>query len=309
MRITVLAGGIGGARFLRGLQGPAARRGDHRHRQHRRRHLGPRPARVPRPRHRDVHPRRRHQRGARLGSRGRDLHGQGRARGVRRRADVVRAGRQGHRHPPHPHAVAGRRLHAHRGHRGALRPLAARRAPAADVATTAPRRTSSSTTRPAAAAPDGTPLRTAIHFQEWWIRYRASLPAHGFVLVGIDAAQPGPDVIEAIMSADVVLLPAQQPGRLDRHDPAGARDRGRRARHRGARRRRLPHRRRRPGARHGRRLPAAPSASRPRPPPSRCTTGPGPQAASSTPGSSTPPTPRASRRWRPPASAATPSPR
>lgn len=61
------------------------------------------------------------------------------------------------------------------------------------------------------AAPDGSPLRTAIHFQEWWIRYRASLPAHDFALVGIDSARPGPDVLEAITSADVVLLPPSNP--------------------------------------------------------------------------------------------------
>jgi LPPG:FO 2-phospho-L-lactate transferase len=62
-----------------------------------------------------------------------------------------------------------------------------------------------------ATAPDGTALRTAIHFQEWWIRYRASLPAHGFALVGIDSAKPGPDVLEAIESADVVLFPPSNP--------------------------------------------------------------------------------------------------
>jgi LPPG:FO 2-phospho-L-lactate transferase len=62
-----------------------------------------------------------------------------------------------------------------------------------------------------ATAPDGSTLRTAIHFQEWWIRYGASLPAHGFVVVGIDTAKPGPDVIDAIMSADVVLFPPSNP--------------------------------------------------------------------------------------------------
>jgi LPPG:FO 2-phospho-L-lactate transferase len=60
-------------------------------------------------------------------------------------------------------------------------------------------------------SPDGTPLRVAIHFQEWWIRHRAALPAHGFVVVGIDSAKPGPDVIEAIATADVVLLPPSNP--------------------------------------------------------------------------------------------------
>jgi LPPG:FO 2-phospho-L-lactate transferase len=62
-----------------------------------------------------------------------------------------------------------------------------------------------------ATATDGTQLRTAIHFQEWWIRYRAGLPAHGFALVGIDAAKPGPDVVAAIMDADVVLFPPSNP--------------------------------------------------------------------------------------------------
>ena len=62
-----------------------------------------------------------------------------------------------------------------------------------------------------AQSPDGTPLRTAIHFQEWWIRYRAQLPAHAFVLVGVDSARPGPDVLDAILGADVVLLPPSNP--------------------------------------------------------------------------------------------------
>jgi LPPG:FO 2-phospho-L-lactate transferase len=62
-----------------------------------------------------------------------------------------------------------------------------------------------------ATADDGQPLRVAIHFQEWWIRYRASLPAHGFVVVGIDSAKPGPDVVDAIMGADLVLFPPSNP--------------------------------------------------------------------------------------------------
>ncbi len=62
-----------------------------------------------------------------------------------------------------------------------------------------------------ASGADGAPLRTAIHFQEWWIRYRAAVPAHGFVLVGVDTAKPGPAVLEAIASADVVLLPPSNP--------------------------------------------------------------------------------------------------
>jgi LPPG:FO 2-phospho-L-lactate transferase len=58
---------------------------------------------------------------------------------------------------------------------------------------------------------DGRPLRQAIHFQEWWIRHRAGLPAHGFVLVGVDDAMPAPGVVEAIAAADIVVLPPSNP--------------------------------------------------------------------------------------------------
>jgi LPPG:FO 2-phospho-L-lactate transferase len=58
---------------------------------------------------------------------------------------------------------------------------------------------------------DGDPVRTAIHFQQWWIRHRASIPAHGFVLMGVDEARPAPGVIAAIQDADVVLLPPSNP--------------------------------------------------------------------------------------------------
>lgn len=51
----------------------------------------------------------------------------------------------------------------------------------------------------------------AMHFQEWWIRYRASLPASGFVIVGIDDATPAPGVLEAIDEADVIVLPPSNP--------------------------------------------------------------------------------------------------
>ena len=62
-----------------------------------------------------------------------------------------------------------------------------------------------------ATAADGAPLRVALHFQEWWIRYRAGLPAHGFTIVGIETAKPGPEVLAAIRDADVVLLPPSNP--------------------------------------------------------------------------------------------------
>jgi LPPG:FO 2-phospho-L-lactate transferase len=51
----------------------------------------------------------------------------------------------------------------------------------------------------------------AIHFQEWWIRYRAQLPARRFVFVGADAAKPATGVPDALAEADVVLVAPSNP--------------------------------------------------------------------------------------------------
>ena len=53
--------------------------------------------------------------------------------------------------------------------------------------------------------------RRAIHFQEWWVRLRAAVPAESFVFVGAESAKPGPAVLQAISNADVVLLPPSNP--------------------------------------------------------------------------------------------------
>ena len=53
--------------------------------------------------------------------------------------------------------------------------------------------------------------RRAIHFQEWWVRLRASVPALDFVMVGARDATPGPGVLAAIENADAVLLPPSNP--------------------------------------------------------------------------------------------------
>jgi LPPG:FO 2-phospho-L-lactate transferase len=58
---------------------------------------------------------------------------------------------------------------------------------------------------------DGAPARIAMHFQEWWIRYRAALPAHEIVLIGGETANAAPGVVEALATADVVLLPPSNP--------------------------------------------------------------------------------------------------
>lgn len=53
--------------------------------------------------------------------------------------------------------------------------------------------------------------RRAIHFQEWWVRLRAGAPAHSIVAVGAEDAKPAPGVLDAIDAAEVVLLPPSNP--------------------------------------------------------------------------------------------------
>jgi LPPG:FO 2-phospho-L-lactate transferase len=51
----------------------------------------------------------------------------------------------------------------------------------------------------------------ALHFQEWWVRHRGELPAQQFVFVGAESASPAPGVLEALAAADVVLLAPSNP--------------------------------------------------------------------------------------------------
>ena len=57
-------------------------------------------------------------------------------------------------------------------------------------------------------APGG---RRAVHCQEYWVRLHAAPTAHEVVAVGAAEARPGPGVLEAFASADVVLLPPSNP--------------------------------------------------------------------------------------------------
>ena len=50
-----------------------------------------------------------------------------------------------------------------------------------------------------------------IHFEEWWVRYRAHVPVTEFVQVGLGAAVPAPGVVDAIAGADLVILPPSNP--------------------------------------------------------------------------------------------------
>lgn len=51
----------------------------------------------------------------------------------------------------------------------------------------------------------------AVHFQEWWIKYRAAIPARGFITVGAEQASPAPGVIDAITSAELILIAPSNP--------------------------------------------------------------------------------------------------
>ena len=50
-----------------------------------------------------------------------------------------------------------------------------------------------------------------IHFQEWWVRLHAAVPAEAIIPVGADVAAPAPGVLDAIADADFVLLPPSNP--------------------------------------------------------------------------------------------------
>src|SRR6476661_8636073 len=66
-------------------------------------------------------------------------------------------------------------------------------------------------THVAIADPDSPSGRRVVHFQEYWVRLRAAVPAEAVVVVGLDDCSPGPGVIDAITDADVVLLPPSNP--------------------------------------------------------------------------------------------------
>jgi len=50
-----------------------------------------------------------------------------------------------------------------------------------------------------------------IHFQEWWVRLHAAAPATAITPIGAAAAAPAPGVLRAIETADFVLFPPSNP--------------------------------------------------------------------------------------------------
>lgn len=60
-------------------------------------------------------------------------------------------------------------------------------------------------------AGSGQAARKAVHFQEFWVKLHASVPALGIIPVGAETAKPAPGVLEAIAQADVIILPPSNP--------------------------------------------------------------------------------------------------
>jgi LPPG:FO 2-phospho-L-lactate transferase len=63
----------------------------------------------------------------------------------------------------------------------------------------------------AIADPDSSSGRRVVHFQEYWVRLHAEVPAEAVVVVGLEDSTPGPGVIDAITEADLVVVPPSNP--------------------------------------------------------------------------------------------------
>lgn len=50
-----------------------------------------------------------------------------------------------------------------------------------------------------------------MHFQQWWVQHRATLAPQRFEQPGIEASRPAPGVVDAITAADVVVLAPSNP--------------------------------------------------------------------------------------------------
>jgi LPPG:FO 2-phospho-L-lactate transferase len=50
-----------------------------------------------------------------------------------------------------------------------------------------------------------------VHFQEWWVRLHAAVPARSIIAVGAADSRPAAGVLEAIAAADVIVLPPSNP--------------------------------------------------------------------------------------------------
>ncbi len=63
----------------------------------------------------------------------------------------------------------------------------------------------------AIADPDAPSGKRVVHFQEYWVRLHAEVPAESVLFVGLEQSAPAPGVLEAIEAADLVILPPSNP--------------------------------------------------------------------------------------------------
>ena len=63
----------------------------------------------------------------------------------------------------------------------------------------------------AIADPDSPSGRRVVHFQEYWVKLQAQVPAETIVVVGLEESSPAPGVLEAIAEADLVVVPPSNP--------------------------------------------------------------------------------------------------
>lgn len=59
--------------------------------------------------------------------------------------------------------------------------------------------------------PDSPSGRRTMHFQEYWVRHRAQWPAEQVIQVGIEQAHPSPGVTEALAAANLILIAPSNP--------------------------------------------------------------------------------------------------
>jgi LPPG:FO 2-phospho-L-lactate transferase len=59
--------------------------------------------------------------------------------------------------------------------------------------------------------PDSPSGRRVVHFQEYWVKLRAAVPVEALVFVGLEESSPAPGVVDAITDADLVVVPPSNP--------------------------------------------------------------------------------------------------
>jgi LPPG:FO 2-phospho-L-lactate transferase len=59
--------------------------------------------------------------------------------------------------------------------------------------------------------PEAASGRRVVHFQEYWVKMRAAVPVEALVFVGLEESSPAPGVIDAITDADLVVVPPSNP--------------------------------------------------------------------------------------------------